>query len=101
VDGARLLALAHRITETGTLARLRGVTKAGVVRETEAEAWCDAYAFIQLLRMRAHQSQERRGLPLDNHIDPDQLNELDRRILKEAFRQARKLQARVALDYRI
>jgi CBS domain-containing protein len=101
VDGARLLALAHCITETGTLARLRAAAKAGVVRTSEAEAWCDAYAFIQLLRMRAHQTQERQGLPLENHIDPDRLNELDRRILKEAFRQARKLQARIALDYRI
>ena len=29
------------------------------------------------------------------------LNELDRRILKEAFRQARKLQLRLKLDYQI
>ncbi len=101
VDGARLLALANRLPETGTLARFRAAAKHGVVREKEADAWCDAYAFIQLLRMRAHQSQESAGLPLDNHIDPDQLNELDRRILKEAFRQARKLQAHLALDYQL
>jgi CBS domain-containing protein len=29
------------------------------------------------------------------------LNELDQRILKEAFRQARKLQKRLALDYQL
>jgi CBS domain-containing protein len=32
---------------------------------------------------------------------PDDLNELDRRILKEAFRQARKLQSRLAMDYQL
>jgi CBS domain-containing protein len=29
------------------------------------------------------------------------LSQLDRRILKEALRQARKLQARIALDYQL
>ena len=38
---------------------------------------------------------------LDNLIDPDLLNELDRRILKEAFRQARKVQAKLAQIYQI
>ena len=33
------------------------------------------------------------------YLNPDMLSVLDRRILKEAFRQARKLQARLALDY--
>jgi len=101
VDGARLLALAHRVEETGTFARLRGAARVGVLREPEAEALCDALAFIQLLRMRTHQAQARAGQPLGNHIDPDNLNELDRRILKEAFRQVRKLQARIRLDYQL
>jgi CBS domain-containing protein len=38
---------------------------------------------------------------LDNLIDPAALNELDRRILKESFRQARKVQAKLALDYQL
>lgn len=101
VDGARLIALANRLAETSTLARFRAAAKVNALQEKEADAWCDAYAFIQLLRMRAHQAQESRGLPLDNHINPDNLNDLDRRILKEAFRQVRKLQARLALDYQL
>ncbi len=36
-----------------------------------------------------------------NRIDPEELNEVDRRILKESFRQARRLQKRLALDYRL
>jgi len=101
VDGARLLALAQGVEETSTLARLRGVARTGTLHDAEAEAWCDAFSFINLLRMRAHQAQARHGRALDNYIDPDSLNELDRRILKEAFRQARKLQARIRLDYQL
>jgi len=101
VDGARLLALAHRVDETGTDARFHAVAHTGAIPMAEAEAWCDALAFIQLLRMRNHQRQQRQGEPLDNFINPDELNELDRRILKEAFRQARKLQTRLRLDYQL
>lgn len=41
------------------------------------------------------------GAPGDNLVKPDVLNELDRRILKEAFRQARKIQLRLKLDYQV
>jgi CBS domain-containing protein len=101
VDGARLLALAHAVAGTGTVARLKALVQMGVLKDAEAGAWCDAITFIQLLRMRHHQEQAHASQPLDNHIDPDRLNELDRRILKEAFRQARKLQARIRLDYQL
>lgn len=101
VDGARLLALANGVADTSTTARLRATAAAGAVTAGEADAWCDAFDFIQLLRMRNHQQQERAGQSLNNHIDPGSLNELDRRILRESFRQARKLQTRLALDYQL
>jgi CBS domain-containing protein len=51
--------------------------------------------------MAHQQAQIEAGVPPDNYLDPDSLNALDRRILKEAFRQARKLQQRLRLDYRL
>lgn len=101
VDAARLLALAHGIPDTNTQERLRAAARQGLLRTAEMEAWCDAYAFIQLLRMRHHQLQTRAGQEPDNYVNPSQLNELDRRVLKEAFRQARKLQQHVALEYQL
>jgi CBS domain-containing protein len=101
VDGARILALANRITETSTLARINALAKDHHVPHAEAEAWNHAYAYIQLLRMREHREQESHGEEPSNRVNPDSLNELDRRILKEAFRQARKLQSRISLDYQL
>ena len=101
VDGARLLALGNGIGETSTLGRLRACGERNILEQREVDALIEAYTYIQLLRIR-HQEQDRSaGLPGDNFIEPDSLNELDRRILKEAFRQARKLQARIALDYQL
>jgi CBS domain-containing protein len=36
-----------------------------------------------------------------NRIDPGSLHELDRRTLREAFRLARDLQSRLAMDYHL
>jgi CBS domain-containing protein len=100
VDGARVLAIANGITRTNTLERFRALIEREAVSTEEADAWCDAYGFIQHLRMRLHQAQEQNGRPLENFQNPDDLSELDRRMLKESFRQERKLQSRLSQEYR-
>jgi CBS domain-containing protein len=101
VDGARLLALHHGIAETNTLGRLRACAERKLLPQREVDALVEAYTYIQLLRIRHQEQRRSAGLVGDNYIEPDSLNDLDRRILKEAFRQARKLQSRTALDYQL
>lgn len=101
VDAARLLALAHRLPATNTMDRLRMAADARVVDPGDVDAWSDAYDYIQMLRMRKNQEQRVAGQPLSNRVDPDELNDLDRRILKEAFREARTLQNKIETDYQL
>jgi len=106
VDAARIFSLATGVGKTNTVQRLRASAVALRVPATEVEAWINAFLFIQMLRLRHHyeasaQLADGETQHLDNRIDPAQLNELDRRILKEAFRQARKVQAKLALDYQL
>jgi CBS domain-containing protein len=104
VDAARIFSLAAGSAHTSTIQRLRSSAAKMNIHASEVEAWIDAFLFIQVLRMRHHDEEKAAGLgdaALDNLIDPEKLNELDRRILKEAFRQARKLQARLALEYHL
>ncbi len=102
VDAARIFSLAAGVTQTNTIQRLRLSAAKMNLHVSEIDAWIDALLFIQVLRLRHHdEASEQEGGELDNKIDPEKLNELDRRILKEAFRQARKLQARLALEYHL
>jgi len=104
VDAARIFSLAAGVTQTNTIQRLRASAAKMNLHESEIDAWIDALLFIQVLRLRHHDESSSYGLSdeaLDNCINPERLNELDRRILKEAFRQARKLQARLALEYHL
>lgn len=96
VDAARIFALATGVTNTSTIVRLRQSADALHVPEIEVDGWINAFLYIQMLRLRHHHAEE-----MDNLINPDTLNELDRRILKEAFRQARKVQAKLVQIYQL
>ena len=104
-DGARLLALASGVTATRSAERLRAAGEILNIPGAETQAWIEAFEFVQMLRLRHQHSRlfgkERAEAVTENPnlVRLDSLSELDLRILKEAFRQARKLQQRIELDY--
>ena len=59
----------------------------------------EAFHFLQLLRLR--QQDLLAGNGNRNRIDPYALNEIDQRMLKLAFREAKQLQERLRLTYRL
>jgi CBS domain-containing protein len=100
VDAARIFALATGVEATSTATRLRESGPRLRMPGPETEAAIDAFFFLQLLRLRVQQADPD-GPGGRNRLDPSTLHEVDRRILKEALRQARHLQARLALDYEL
>ena len=101
VDGARLLALANGVEANNTLERLRQLVALHVIEPLDGAAYEEAYHFIQQTRMQQHQLQTRENRAYSNRVDPDSLNQLDRRILREALRQAQRLQSSLALRYQL
>ncbi len=104
VDAARLYALAHGIEATGTRARFDAAARALGAPPQEAEAWTGAFEVLQMLRLQVQLDGARRcavdapdGNP--NLIDAAALNDIDRRVLKESLRVARRLQQRIELDW--
>jgi CBS domain-containing protein len=99
VDCARVFALERGIADTGTAARLRLAAAQLGVQPRHVDATVEAFHFLQLLRLRR---QDQSGSVNDpNRIDPYALNEIDQRMLKEALRQAKQLQERLRLSYRL
>jgi CBS domain-containing protein len=98
VDGARILALAHGVTATNTAERFAALKDKGLDADDLA-SWAEAFHFLQLMRLRAQMERAPGDTGNPNQVDPRRLSALDRRILKESFRQARKLQQRLELDY--
>ena len=104
VDAARIFALAAGITATNTVDRLVEAGAARGIPAPEIRAWCDAFEYVQLLRLREQHRRAAAGGPAAEAGNPNvvplaMLPDLDRRILKEAMRQIRKVQQRLELDY--
>jgi CBS domain-containing protein len=101
-DAARIFALATGVHATGTLDRLQqGGARKGIA-QAELADWSDAFAYLQMLRLRTQHRRIARELPDSpnpNLVPVASLSALDRRVLKEALREVRKLQQRLALDY--
>ena len=103
VDAARVLALGLATPETNTAQRLWSTGRRLNVPDRHIAAAIDAFHFLQMMRLRAQRGEfidpadERAADPgrNRNRIDPYALNELDQRMLKESFRQARELQRRL------
>lgn len=99
VEAARIYSLAAGVTATGTLERLAAAARVRGIPDIEVEGWQEAFRFLQLVRLRLNAAQRARGEALHNHLNPGDLDEPDRRALKDALRQARKLQTRLARDF--
>jgi CBS domain-containing protein len=100
VDAARVIALATATPHTSTVHRLRTGGARLNMRGDEISSSVEAFFFIQTLRLRNQLAEDEKSRA-SNRVNPDALNEVDRRILKESFRQARKLQSRLKLDYQL
>ncbi|MCX7149657.1 MAG: DUF294 nucleotidyltransferase-like domain-containing protein [Rhodocyclales bacterium] len=101
VDAARILALGAGIAETGTAPRLRGVAAEGIMTSADATATIHAFHALQDIRLAVQAGAGLDGQAPGNQVDPDRLNEFDRRVLLESLRQARKLQQKLKTRFHI
>ena len=98
-DAARVYALSKGVDATNTAARLRGAGGLLGMSQAEVEAIVEAFYQLLLLRFRGRAGGGSVARS-PNRVAPRELNEFDRRMLKESLFQARRLQQRLALDYR-
>lgn len=99
VDAARIFALAAGVRAVDTHRRLleAGPTAGMLVEEVAAAA--DALSHLQRLRLSRQAGVIAAGGQPDHSLPPDALHELDRSILRESLRQAKRLQQRLKLNY--
>ena len=100
VDGARLFALDAGIEHTNTSDRLAALSSGPDRDPTIFQDMQEAFEFITLLRLECQLRQVREGKELSNYISPDSLTQLQRSLLKEAFRAAARVQALIEERFR-
>jgi len=85
VNFARVLALKHGVKETNTLARLHVLSKEKVISEELWSIAVEAYEMQMQLRLIHQLNQIEVGTLPDNYIDPGELSDLEKRMLRDSF----------------
>ncbi len=85
VNFARVLALKHGISETNTLARLHVLAREKVISDELWSMAVEAYEMQMQLRLIHQLNQIESGILPDNHIDPAELSDLEKRMLRDSF----------------
>ena len=93
------MALELNVKNTNTLERLEQVEEKRILDQELYSDLREAYAFIKYLRLSRHLQARSRGEEPDNFVNPENLNSLERKMLKESFAVINRFQDLIAFRY--
>ncbi len=99
VDAARVLALDLGIRATNTLDRLEEGAGREVLGSRFTHDLREAYSYLTLIRIALHLDARAEGRPPDNYLDPEELSNFRRMMLKESFILINRLQDTLKFRY--
>ena len=92
VDLVRLFSLAHGLGETSTLGRIKALKARDKELEKMEGELTHAFEYMMLMLVHHQYQQIRIGLRPDTFLEPNQLTNLDKKTLREAFQLIARLQ---------
>lgn len=101
VDVARIIGLAHGVDSASTRTRFEMAGQKFGMNPLDVSAALQAMSDLQRLRLGHQQRAIAAGKNPDNHLHPDELSTYDEAVLREGLKQAKRLQQRLKLTYRI
>ena len=93
---ARLYAITASLAETNTLKRLDLLRSQSIMSEDLYEDISEAYNYLMQVRFTHQVKKLDQGLEPDNHISPDDLNYMEKSVLKKIFAQLGSLQNKLS-----
>ena len=101
VDAARIMGLAHGVDSASTRTRFLEAGEKSGMTALDVSAALQAMSELQRLRLNHQLRAIGEGKTPDNHLHPDELSTYDEAVLREGLKQAKRLQQRLKLSYRI
>ncbi|MCL5237008.1 MAG: DUF294 nucleotidyltransferase-like domain-containing protein [Nitrospirae bacterium] len=101
VDILRLFALERGVRETSTLERIEALKDKHTIVKEYADELEHAFEFITLLRIHNQVEQIEAGREIDNFINPNNLSNLEKKTIKEAFHLISRIQDFIIERYKM
>jgi len=100
VNAARLLAIDAGIAATNTVERLDALRSLPYFDDVLRRDLLESFELLTLLRLEHQLQQSHASQPLSNYVNPGGLTQLQRSLLKEAFRTITRAQSAIADHFR-
>jgi CBS domain-containing protein len=100
LDAIRLFSMEKGVKEYTTMDRIQALKNKHSVVQEYAEELEHAFEFVLLLRIHHQYEQIKEGRSPDNFINPDQLSNLEKKTIKEAFNLMSKIQNKITERYK-
>jgi CBS domain-containing protein len=86
VHGIRSLALEYRLPQPNTVDRITALSQRNLFRSSFGTELIEVFTHLSTLRVKAGLNKIQQGLPQDNYLNPNELNKLERELLRDSFK---------------
>lgn len=101
VQGIRSLSLEHKIFNTNTTKRIKSLSEKGVIEKELATELIMAFNFLTNINLKSNLEKLDRNEKVDNYINPNNLNRMEKDLLKESFKIVNKLKKKVEFHFKL
>lgn len=101
VQSIRSLSLEHKIFRTNTLKRIEELNKLGVLEDELSSELIEAFNFLSTLKLKTNLQKLDSKREIDNFINPNDLNSMDKDLLKDSFKIVNKIKKKLENRYRL
>ncbi len=101
VQSIRSLSLEHKILKTNTIRRIKELNTLGVLEDEFTQELIEAFNFLCTIKLKSNISKLDAGIKIDNYINPDDLNTMEKDLLKDSFKIVNKLKKKLEYHYKL
>ncbi|RXK11474.1 cyclic nucleotide-binding protein [Halarcobacter mediterraneus] len=101
VQGVRALSLEYKLMRVNTLKRIKELTDKNIFTKEFSQELSEAFNYLNSLKLKSNIEKMDSAQTIDNYIDPDKLNRMEKDLLKDSFKIINKLKKILESHYKL
>lgn len=101
VQGIRSLSLQNKVLNTNTIKRVLALRDLGIIEKESAKEYIMAFNFLTSIRLKSSLEKLDKNQKIDNYINPENLNTMEKDLLKESFKIVNKLKKMLEFHFKL
>jgi CBS domain-containing protein len=101
VQGVRSLSLEYKLYNTSTAKRIKRLNEIGVLEKEMANEITMAFNFLTNINLKSNLEKLDKNEKVDNYINPNNLNTMEKDLLKESFKIVNKFKKKLEFHFKL